>query len=95
MANKDKLSHIIEERNRQIRHYKEKCEGYEETSMLLRAILFFLLCRNGETKINKRDLSEALGKYSLKLRMDGENYYVSVSDADTVKPYCGEENEEN
>ena len=80
MANKDKLSYIIEERNRLIKHYKEKCEGLEEINTLIKTILFFLLCRGGETKIDKSELASALGRYSLKFRMDDSNYFISVVD---------------
>ena len=96
MANKEKLSYIVEERNRLIKHYKEKCEGLEEMSSLLRAILFFLLCREGETKIDKKELAGALGKYSLKFRMDDASYFISVrGDGAEDNADCGEGNEEN
>lgn len=81
MANKEKLSYIIEERNRLIKHYKEKCEGLEEMNTLIKTILFFLLCRGGETRIDKNELASALGKYSLKFRTDDSSYFISVADA--------------
>lgn len=82
MANKEKLSYIIEERNRLIKHYREKCEGLEEINTLIKTILFFLLCKNGETKIDKSELATALGKYSMKFRMDDSNYFVSVIESE-------------
>lgn len=78
MANKDRLSYIIEERNRLIKHYREKCEGLEEINTLIKTILFFLLCKNGETEIDKSELASALGKYSLKFRIDDSSYFISV-----------------
>ena len=96
MAKKDKLSYIIEERNRLIKHYKEKCEGLEEINTLIKTMLFFLLCKNGETQIDKKGLAEALGKYSLKYRHDDSSYYISVAElTDSADAVCGESNEED
>ncbi len=92
MANKEKLSYILEERNRLIKHYREKCEGLEEINTLIKALLFFMLCKSGETKIDKKELAMALGKYSLKFRIDDENYFISVCESDVA---CGGDNEEN
>ena len=95
MANKERLSNIIEERNRLIKHYREKCEGLEEINTLIKSILFFLLCKNGETKIDKNELASALGKYSLKFRIDDLNYFISVDKSEEVRTAdCGGENEE-
>ncbi len=95
MANKEKLSHIIEERNRLIKHYREKCEGLEEINTLIKTILFFLLCKNGETCIDKKELAFALGKYSLKFRIDDSNYFISVIESDFGDTaICGESDEE-
>lgn len=95
MANKERLSYIIEERNRLIKHYREKCEGLEEINTLIKSILFFLLCKNGETKIDKSELSAALGKYSLKFRIDDSNYFVSVTESESHGDIvCGEGYEE-
>lgn len=95
MANKGRLSYIVEERNRLIKHYKEKCEGLEEINTLIKTMLFFLLCKNGETRIGKAELSEALGKYSLSFRVDGSDYFVSVNEAEKLADIdCGGGNEE-
>ena len=95
MANKERLSNIIEERNRLIKHYREKCEGLEEVNTLIKTVLFFLLCKNGETKIQKSELSAALGKYTLKFRMDDSNYFVSAEATDCHGDTdSGEANEE-
>lgn len=95
MANKDKLSCIIEERNRLIKHYKEKCEGLEEINTLIKTLLFFMLCKNGETKIDKKELTDALGKYSLKFRMDDMHYFIRVTELeDSICTDGGTDNEE-
>ena len=94
MANKEKLSYIIEERNRLIKHYKEKCEGLEEINTLIRSILFFLLCKGGETRIDKKELSDSIGKHSLRFRMDDESYFISVDESSLLgNNHCGEDNE--
>ncbi len=95
MANKDKLSYIIEERNRLIKHYKEKCEGLEEINALIKSILFLMLGKHGEVSIGKVELSSALTESRLKLRCDESNYYISVGAAnvdDTA--VCGDIHEE-
>ena len=95
MANKERLSYIIEERNRLIKHYREKCEGLEEVNTLIKTLLFFLLCKNGETKIDKGELAASLGKYTLKFRIDDSNYFVSAEESVSHSNIdCGEDNEE-
>ena len=95
MANKDKLSYIIEERNRLIKHYREKCEGLEQINSLMKSILFLLLCKRGETSIDKAELASVLGKYSLKFRTDDSNYFISVDESAKGEcAMCGVEHEE-
>ena len=96
MANKDKLSYIIEERNRLIKHYKERCEGLEEINSLIKSILFLMLCKRGETSIDKNELASILGKCSLKFRMDDSSYFISVDEStNETSAMCGVEHEED
>ena len=90
----DKLKEIIKERNRVIEYYKEKSQGLEQLSELLKCLLFGILKANKSSIISKKDISYGIGKNLISLYDDEENYYVSVCDPTGVD--CqSESNEED
>lgn len=91
---KAKFYEILKERNRVIKHYREKSQGLEELCGLLRCLLYSVLKSNQCSRVYKSDISNGLGSNLINITDDGESYYISVCD-DLAFPEseCNEQDE--
>lgn len=83
---------MLRERNGVIKEYKERCEGLEQTVMMLKALLTFAFSKE-ECSINKRELSDRINDPLKHIRVidGGDCYHVSVG-IDTSDLLENEEN---
>ncbi len=93
VSRSNRLCDMLRERNGVIREYKERCEGLNETVMMLKALLTFAFSE-GECVINKQELSDRINDPLMHIRVTdgGDCYHVSVG-IDTSDLSENEENE--
>ena len=72
------IRHLLGIKNRQVRFERERSRAIEESNRILSAYLALLMKDGDEVRIDRRAISDAIGRFSAKVRCDGENYVISL-----------------
>lgn len=72
------IRHLLGIKNRQVRFERERSRAIEESNRILSAYLALLLKERGEVRIDRRTIGDAIGRFSARVRCDGEDYVISI-----------------
>lgn len=65
-------------KNRQIRLEREKNRALEETNSILSAYLAILIEKNGDVRIPRRLVRDAIGNYRACVEVEGDDYLIKI-----------------
>lgn len=71
---------ILKRKNLQIRAEREKLEAERTANAILSAYIALLVSRRGVIKIPKKEISEALGRFSASAVSSGDDYVIEVGE---------------
>ena len=72
----DIIRRILKRKNAQIREEREKYIAEKNKNYILATHLTLLTANKGEIRIPAKDIREAMGKYYMKARMDGDYFII-------------------
>ncbi len=69
---------LISVKNRQLRLEREKNHALEETNSILSAYLAVLIEKNGEARVPRRLVRDAIGNYRACVEVLGDDYLIRI-----------------
>ena len=76
------FKNILIKKNRQIREAEQRIRAEQSANVILSAYVAILGGKRGVTRIAKREVSEALGKYRVSAHSEGDDYVITVMGGD-------------
>ena len=71
---------ILKRKNLQIRAEREKLEAERAANVILSAYIALLVSRRGTVRIPKKEISEALGRFTACAVSSGDDYVIEVGE---------------
>lgn len=74
------IKSILRSKNAQIKSIKQVAQAHESANVILSAYIAILAKKQGEVRIPKSSVSEALGNYRVTAAAEGDCYVITVQD---------------
>ena len=78
MMKKENVVDVLRLKNREIRNEREKVQAGQITNTIISAYLSLLVERVGTFRVQKKEVSRALGQFVTTAVADGDDYVITV-----------------
>ena len=85
------FTYLVKMKNKQLNVERLKICALEQTNSILSAYISIFIDEQGEVRIPKMQIREAIGRYSAKVVLDGSDYVIRVEKLDTPQSFVNED----